>query len=229
MKNEVKEHLISLGDPKLLEFQRKLNINYKNAVGIKIPVIKDYAKKLSNKYELSYLYNEIDNEYYEEILLKGFLIGSYNKLELDELINYIELFVPLINDWSVCDTFVSNLKITKKYKDELFSIVKKYSKSNKEFYVRFSLIMLLDYYVSDEYLDEIFNIINSIKIDDYYVKMGIAWLLSVCFVKHFDKTLNYFKSCSLDNWTYNKTISKCNESYRISKENKELLKSMKRG
>ena len=229
LKSEVKEFLYKNGDKKYLDFSDSLD-KYKNykKVGVRIPLLREYASALSKNYNLNYLYNNIDDEYYEEILLKGFIIGKYKKLSYEELKEYIIDFVPKIKDWSVCDTFCCSLKITKKYLDEVYKLINKYLKSKIEFEVRYALVMLLNYYINDEYIDKLFEIINEVKLDKYYVKMANAWLISFCMIKYFDKTYLFMKdNKSLDKWTYNKAIDKSIESFRLDDKQKSKLKKLK--
>ena len=221
---EIKECLLSKRDKTYLDFSENLNIckGYRS-IGVRIPVIREYGKVLSKKYSLEYLINNIDEEYYEEILLKGFIIGNYKNLTCDELIYYIDNHLPKIKDWSMCDTFVASLKLTKKYQKELWSYINKKLKSKKEFDVRFALVMILNYYINDLYKDKIYDIIKNIKQEDYYVKMGNAWLLSSMFINYFDDTINFIKNNKLDHWTKRKGITKAKESFKINNEQKNIL------
>lgn len=225
---EVKEFLLKNKDPKYKDFSLELNIyhNYKS-IGVRIPVIRDYAKSLSKEYELDYLINNIEEEYYEEILLKGFIIGNYKNLTYEELIIYIDNHLPKIKDWSMCDTFVASLKITKKYKDELWEYINTKLNSTNEFDVRFSLVMLLNYYICDDYKDKIYKVIKSVKLDDYYVKMANAWLLSYMFINYFDDTIKYINNNKIDSWTLRKGITKSIESFKISDDKKIILKKIR--
>ena len=221
---EVKETLLSKRDKHYQEFSTELNLYHKyKSIGVRIPIIREYAKKLSKEYDLDYLINNIDEEYYEEILLKGFIIGCYKNLSYDELIYYIDNHLPKITDWSMCDTFVASLKITSKYLDKLWNYINEKLTSNKEFDVRFSLVMILNYYINDDYKDKIFEIIKNVKLDEYYVKMANAWLLSYMFVNYFDDTVKYINHNKIDTWTIKKGIRKALESYRISDNNKKIL------
>lgn len=226
---EISDYLISLSDKKYLDFTQKLNakMNLKQ-LGVRIPLLRNYAKELSKKYELEYLYNNINENFYEEVMLKGFIIGQYKKLDFLELKKYLLDFVPKINDWAICDTFCSGLKITKKYKKEMFELIEYFLKTNKEFQIRFSLVMLLDYYIEEEYIDKIFEIIKSIKNEEYYVKMANAWLISFCMIKYYDKTYEFLKNNKIDLVTHNKAIQKSIESYRLTTKQKEELRKLKR-
>ena len=225
---EVKEYLLSNADSRYRDFSLELNLSRKcRSIGVRIPVIRDYAKVLSKEYSLDYLINNIDEEYYEEILLKGFLIGNYKNLSYDELVYYIDGHLPKIKDWSMCDTFVASLKITKKYQDKLWKYINKKLKSKKEFDVRFALVMLLNYYISSQYKDKIYVVIKNVKLEDYYVKMANAWLLSYMFINYFADTIDFVNHNKIDTWTLRKGITKAIESYKISDDNKKILKKIR--
>lgn len=225
---EVKEVLISKRDSNYQEFSDNLNLcKGHRSIGVRIPILREYAKVLSKKYSLDYLIKNIDEEYYEEILLKGFIIGNYKDLTFSELTDYIDNHLTKIDDWSMCDTFVASLKITKKYLDELWDYIIKKLDSKKEFEVRFSLVMILNYYINDTYKDKIYEIIKNVKLDEYYVKMANAWLLSYMFIKYFDDTINFIKNNKLDEWTLRKGITKACESYKINNDQKTILKKIR--
>ena len=229
---EVENELLKLADSKYLEFNKSLKLgNDENIkqIGVKMPMLRKYSKKLSKEYELEYLLNNINENYYEEIMLKGLLIGEYKNLNWEELEKYIKYYVPKITDWGLCDTFCCSLKISKKYFKEIWNLLGEYLKSNNEFEVRFGLVMILNYYINDDYIDKIYEIINNVSLDKYYVKMANAWLISYCVIEYYDKTLNFLKNnLKIDKWTYNKGIQKSIESFRLTKEQKEVLRGLRK-
>jgi len=111
----------------------------------------------------------------------------------------------------------------------MFKVIKGYLKSKQEYEVRFAIVMLLDYYINDQYIDQVLQILNNIKLDKYYVQMANAWTISICLIKYYNKTLEFLKTTKIDDFTYNKGIQKAIESYRITKEQKDYLKTLKRG
>lgn len=227
MEEKIRKHLFELQDKKYQEFHSGLCPNTNNIIGIRIPVLRKYAKELIKQYEIEILLKNIGNKYYEEIMLQGMLIGLAKK-EINEILKYIKEFVPKIDNWAVCDTFCTGLKITYKYKERIWDFIQPYFKSDKEFEIRFGIVMLLAYYIDEEYIEQDLKILNNLRHEGYYVKMAVAWAISVCLVKFYDKTIKFLTQNSLDDFTYNKSIQKAIESYRITNEQKEILRSMKK-
>ena len=227
MEQEIREKLFELADTKYKEFHSKLCPGIENIIGVRVPILRKYAKELSKKYEISELLKQIGNKYYEEIMLQGMLIGL-NKEDFTVIEKQIKQFVPKINNWAVCDVFCSGLKITKKYKDKMWNLIHEYLSSNKEFEIRFGVVMILDYYIEKEYLESIFEIFDNITSTDYYVQMAVAWAISIALIKFYEDTVKYLRTANLDDFTYNKAIQKAIESYRISDEKKLFLKGMKK-
>lgn len=225
MKNEIREKIFSLADEKYKEFHSGLCPNTNNIIGVRVPVLREYAKTLV-KEDFEGNFSKIQNEYYEEIMLKGMMIGI-QKMEINKKLKYIKEFIPLIDNWAICDVFVAGLKI--KEKQEFYNFILKYLNNNKtEFEIRFGLVSLLDYFIDKEHIEKIFEITNQIKREEYYVEMAIAWLISICYIKFPEETLKYLRSNTLSNFAYNKSIQKIIESTRVSKVEKEKLRKMKR-
>ena len=230
MKEEIRKELFKLQDKKYQEFHKKLCPGTENIIGVRIPVLRNYAKQLLKEHDFYLLINKIGNMYYEEIVLQGMIIGQTKEKDFAKIKKLIQDFIPKIDNWAVCDVFCAGLKFTTKYEKEMWQLIQEYLKSNKEFHLRFAIVMILDFYIKEEYLDKDLEIFNNIKSDKYYVQMAVAWAISICLIKYYDKTIEFLKSgnCKLDNFTYNKSLQKARESYRISNEQKEELQSMKR-
>ena len=228
IKEEIKNKLKELADSKYKEFHSGLCPNTENILGVRVPVLRNYAKEISKQYEIEVLLKNIDNEYYEEVLLQGMLIGLSKEKDIEKILGYIKEFIPKIDNWAICDGFCAGLKITKKNKEIMREFLKPYLNSSKEFEIRFGIVMILDYYIEEKYLEENFKIFEHIKNEEYYVQMAIAWAISICLIKYFDKTIDYLKISKLDKFTYNKSLQKGIESFRISEENKKILRNMKK-
>ena len=228
MKQKIKKELKELVDPKYREFHKGLCPGTENILGIRVPVLRTYAKQLAKEYEIDDLLHNIDNEYYEEIMLQGMLIGLEDDKDMQKLFQDIEVFVPKIDNWAVCDVFCAGLKMTSKHLKEMWKFLQSYLASDKEFETRFGVVMLLDYFITDEFLEKDFAIFDRIKSEQYYVQMAVAWAISICLIKFYDETVAYLKCAKIDRFTYNKALQKAIESYRISQEQKAELRKMKK-
>ena len=227
MKQKIKQELMELQDKIYQEFHGGLCPGTENIIGVRVPILRNYAKELLKKYEFSYLMNNIDNEYYEEIMLQGILIGLA-KEDFKTILAHIENFIPKIDNWAVCDSFCAGLKRTKTHEQELWEVLQKYLRANKEFEIRFGIVMILDYYIEEPYLKRDFKIFDQIKSTEYYVQMAVAWAISICLIKYYEETIAYLKKSKLDKFTYNKALQKAMESYRITPEQKQELRNMKK-
>lgn len=228
MREEIKQRLFKLSDEKYQDFHSSLCPGTENIIGVRVPILRNYAKELFKESEWKQTIKEIDNEYYEEIMLQGMLIGQAKTEHINIILKYVEEYVPKIDNWAICDVFCAGLKITKKHKEEMWNFIQKYINSNKEFEVRFAIVMILDYYIERDYIEENFKIFDEVKCEEYYVKMAVAWAISICLIKFYDETVKYLKVTKLDDWTYNKSIQKAIESYRITEDKKEYLRSIKK-
>ena len=228
MKQNIKQELKTLADNKYKKFHQGLCPGTENILGIRVPVLRNYAKKLSKEHEIDELLKQIDDEYYEEIMLQGMLIGLKKDENIQNILKDIEKFVPKIDNWAVCDVFCGGLKITKKHLEEMWEFLQRYVNSDKEFEIRFAIVMILDYYITDTYLEKDFHIFNQITSQKYYVQMAVAWAISICFIKYYDKTKDFLEKSSIDKFTYNKALQKAIESYRITDEQKIELRKMKK-
>ena len=222
MISQIHQHLLDMKDEKYREFHIKLVSSKYPIIGIRIPNIRNYAKKLL-KDDKKPVFKDY---YYEEVLLHGIYIAGL-KCGFSEKIKLIDDYIVLIDNWGICDSFVSSLKDIKKHREEYYPYVKKYLKSKEEFIQRYALVVLLNHYMVDEYRDDILNIIKNQKYKEYYSKMAGAWLLSYMFMFYFEETIDYLNNNIIDDFVYKKGIQKALESYRLNKEQKKLLSSLK--
>lgn len=222
----LRNKLFELSDEKFKKFHSGLCPNTDNIIGVRMPLLREISKEIAKGDWRQFLENT-EQYYYEEILINGLVI-AYAKCDANERLKYIKDFVPKIDNWAVCDSFCNSLKFTKKNMNLVWDFLKPYLESNKEFEIRFAVIMILSYFITKDYIDDVLKILNKIDHEGYYVKMGVAWAISVCFVKFEDKTMNFLKNNTLDDFTYNKSLQKICESLRVDKETKNIIKSMKR-
>jgi len=225
MKNIVEELYIN-SDKQYKEFHSSLCPNIDNIIGVRIPKLREIAKRIAKENPKEFL-SKIDDRYYETIMIYGLVIG-YMKADLEERQQYLNKFVPKIDNWAICDCCTSTYKFTKENLKGMFQYIQKYLNSEREFEIRFGVVMLMDYYLTDQYIDKVFKILDKIQHEGYYVKMGIAWLISMAFIKYEKETRQFLKSSNLDNFTYNKSLQKIIESNRVPKEIKDEMRKKKR-
>lgn len=226
IKEKIRQELYKLQDLKYKQFHSALCPNVDNIIGVQVPKLRKIAKELSKTNPKEYLELE-DITYYEEKVIQGLIIGM-SKLSIEETKSYLEKFIPKIDSWAVCDVVCSNLKIANKHPKEMWDFLEKYINSNEEFEIRFAIVMYLDYFLNDKYIEKVIKNISKIKLDKYYVQMAVAWLISSAYIKQKDETLQYLNNNKLDDFTHNKAIQKIIESYRVPKEEKEFIKTLKR-
>lgn len=223
---KIREVLFTKQDLKYKEFHSSLCPNVDKIIGVRVPELRKMAKEIALKNHAEFL-KQAQDEYYEELLLQGLVIG-YAKISIEDTFKYLKSFVTKINSWAVCDTTCSNLKITKKHMKEMWEFLEQYINSDKEYEIRFALVMYLNYYLTEEYIDSILQKVDKVTNKEYYVQMAIAWLISFAYIKQKDKTEKYLLKNNLDKFTINKSIQKICESFRVGKEDKEKLKKYKK-
>lgn len=224
-REEYLQYLKTLADEKYQKFHSSL-IPGGNVIGIRAPVLKETAKKIAKGNYKEFLALPCGDTN-DERTIYGLVIG-YAIKDYGEFTEYINNFVPLINSWAICDGCTAAFKIIKKHRAQFKPVVEEYLKSDKEYTLRFAAVILLNYYVDEEYIDFTLSCLKEIKSDKYYTNMAVAWAISVCYIKFRDKTLNLLSEKSLDSFVQNKSIQKIRESFRVSDEDKDMLKKYKK-
>ncbi len=227
-KQDYQEFLLFLeehADLTYKQFHSSLVPDLKKFYGCRVPFLKQIGKEISKgNYQDFLKLNQ--KKMYEEKFVYGIVVGSI-KVPFKERLDYIREFIPIIDNWAICDSFCANLKDFKKNREEGFLFIQELVRKKDTYSLRTALVLLLDYYISDTYLPLIFEITDQLKSEEYYVNMAIAWLLSTCYIKYPKETLHYFNHHQLEDWTYQKTIQKICDSTRVSQEEKVALRKQK--
>lgn len=219
------KYLYTLEDLEYKKFHSKLILD-NNLIGIRTPDLKRIALIISkNDYRGFIKYNTKNT--YEEKVLYGLVLG-YIQIDFNERLNLLNNFIQYIDNWAINDIVCANLKSFKTNQNVGCQFILSCIDSNNSWQIRFGIVLLLDFYINDNYIDQILEICNNIKNKDYYVRMAVAWLLSICYIKYKEKTLKFLKQTTIDDWTYNKAIQKIIESTRVLDEEKIILKKLKR-
>ena len=222
---EITRKLYSMQDIKYQEFTAKLipNINKNKIIGVRMPDLRKLAKEIKNMDYIDDFLLELPHKYHEENLLHGILLSKYKNIDI--LLKELDKFLKYVNNWMVCD--IISPKLFKKEPDKVYKYIKKWINSKYEYKIRFGVVSLLQFYLDDNYRYEELELVGNIKSESYYVKMAIAWFYSFALIKQYDDTIKVFEDKKLDKWIHNKSIQKATESYRVSNERKEYLKSLK--
>ena len=218
------KYLKEIKEEQYKEFHSKLCFTKYEILGIRVPIMRKIARQISNTdYETFLKISE--SNYYEEVFISGLVISNIKDENI--FLNNFYSYINKIDNGGICDTFCNSLKIVNKNPQKYFNIAKKLSISKEEFISRVGLIIILNFFVKEEYLNEIFKILDTITSDKYYINMAEAWLVCELYIKFPVQTEKYLKNNRLNKFTHNKSISKIRESYRVSRNQKDYLNTLK--
>ena len=221
---EYLEYLKSLREEEYQKFHQKLTTTKYEILGLRVPLQRKIAIEIS-KGNIEEFLEFCQDTYYEEVNIEGFVLAKIKDLALLE--KYFNSFLLKIDNWAICDGFCNSLTIVQKNKEYFWKKIGELLERKEAFTIRVGLILLLCFYVEEEYILEILKKVKMISNEEYYVKMGLAWLLCECYIKFPKETRKLLEEKSLDRFVQNKTISKIRDSYRVSGEEKEYLKTLK--
>ena len=222
---EFLQYLKTFKDPQYLEFNQKIVSSQYKFIGIRIPILRNIAKKiLQGNYES--FFKVMTLNYYEEILLRGFIIAGIK--DTSKLKEYINSYVLLIDNWAICDSFCSSLKIIKNNKNATDKLIFDKIQNSKKIKLTLEIQESILDDVEKEYLNSIYEICQRNLIDKYYVDMAISWLICECFIKYPSATFKFLQESHLKPFIFNKALSKIKDSYQVSKEAKANLEKLKK-
>lgn len=217
---DTKLRLLQLAAEGNKEFAQKLNPGVEGVLGIRVPQLRSLAKEIVRGDWRGYL-AVADTYYMEERMLTGLVIAYARDITIEKRFALIRQWVPQINSWAVCDTVCATFKPKESERGAWWNFIEEFLRGNDEYAIRFGVVMSLTLFIDAEHLVALFAHYSAIRHEGYYVRMAVAWAISVCYVKFPDETLEFLAQGSLDTFTHNKAIQKIGESYRVSKENKQ--------
>ncbi len=233
--SEFREKLAYYADDSYREFSQKGIPTERPFIGVRIPQIREIAKDIAPKFYNDFLKTE--PVAIEEVLARGMVIC---RLPYEEILaprkafnnkSYFDSQIDIIDNWCTCDTFCSGVaKRIKNHRAEFLDLkIENLLADPREFAVRTGLVLLKCAYMDFDYLNLIFDRVENLRNrEEYYIKMASAWLIAECFTKYPEATFAYLKTTKLPKWTFNKTISKICDSYRVLEEDKALLRKMRK-
>lgn len=221
----IREQLFELQDKKYAEFQEKLipTVSPETIIGIRTPQLRAYAKQVAKMEKKQEFLQDVPHQYFDENQLHAFLISE--EKEFDRCMEELEKFLPYIDNWATCDQL--SPKVFKKHKTELLPYIEKWLSSGHTYSMRFGIGMLMQHFLDDMFEVKYADRVAGIRSEEYYINMMIAWYFATALAKQYDSILPYIEKKRLDVWTHNKAIQKAVESYRITPQQKEYLKTHK--
>ena len=223
---DIEKLLLSLADEKYKEFHKKLipTVNEDKIIGIRTPVLRKTAKEIKDSPEAKAFIDTLPHFYYEENNLHAFLVEFIK--DYDKAVSETEKFLPYIDNWATCDSFLP--EIFKKNKDKLIVKINEWIKSDKTYTIRYAMGLLMSLYLDDDFKTEYAGIVANVSSEEYYVIMMQAWYFATALAKQYDAVLPYFTEKKLSKDVNNKAIQKAIESRRIDADTKAFLKGLKR-
>lgn len=223
---QIKARLISMHDESYQKFHCALipNVPSEQVLGVRMPLVRSYAKELFNTPLAQEFLNILPHRYYEENNLHGLLIAQIQDIEV--LFTQLDRFLPYVDNWATCDAI--RPAAFKKRPEQLMLKIREWIASDSTYTIRFALEMLMTYYLDDGFNPEQLELAANLPTGDYYVDMMIAWYFATALVKQWDSAFPVLQQKRLSVWVHNKTIQKALESLRITPEQKAILRSLKR-
>lgn len=223
--SQIREELFRMQDKDYRDFQVKLipGKGPEKMIGIRTPDLRKYAKQLVNEDGISLFLTDLPHQYFDEGQLHAFIISEIKDYEL--CVNEVDRFLPFIDNWATCDQL--SPKVFRKHRGELLEQIKKWIASDLTYTKRFGIGMLMQHFLDADFDPAFPEMIAQIRSDEYYVNMMTAWYFATALAKQYDSIVPFIENRRLDVWTHNKTIQKAVESYRITPEQKDYLKSLK--
>lgn len=221
---EIREKLVSMADEKYRSFHLPLipSADPESVIGIRSPKLRQYAKELCVREDMGFFLDDLPHRFYEENNLHAFVIER--EKDFSRCVEFVDRFLPHIDNWATCDCL--SPKVFKKHPDELLKKAREWISSSHTYTIRFGIKCLMSFFLDEHFSPEILSIVADIKSDEYYVNMMRAWFFATALAKQYDSTLPLLTGNRLDVWTHNKTIRKAIESYRITNEQKSLLRTL---
>ena len=225
--NELQQNLFGMRDAAYAAFIAKLTPGFPSShfIGVRVPLLRTFARSFAKEETASQSFlAHLPHSYYEEDMLHGMLISLVK--DYDRCLDLTERFLPYVDNWAVCDTL--SPKVFARDKAQLLERISRWSSSSHTYTCRFGLRMLMTHFLDDSFSADFLQIPATIRSEEYYVKMMVAWFFATALAKQWEATLPYLENRQLDPWTHRKTIQKAIESYRIPSERKDYLRTLRK-
>ena len=223
--DEIKSELFQLQDESYRDFQSKLlpTIDPDTIIGVRTPPLRQYAKQLIKREHLTAFLNDLPHQYFDENQLHAFILSEIK--DYGDCMEAVNRFLPFVNNWATCDQM--SPRVFKKHKQELLTEIKEWIASDQTYTVRFAIGMLMEHFLDDDFDSSFPRMVASVRSEEYYINMMIAWYFSTALAKQYEAVLPFMEEKRLESWTHNKAIQKAIESNRITLERKDYLRGLK--
>ena len=224
-KTSLQEKLFQLQDLKYRDFHSKLmpTVEKERVIGIRTPVLRTFAKQFAGTEEAAAFLRDVPHVYYEENNLHMMIITVI--ADYEECLNEVKRFLPYIDNWATCD--FPEPKCFRKHKEELFPEIRQWIASDETYTIRYGIGMLMRLYLDEDFSEEYLELVADVRSEEYYVNMMIAWYFATALAKQWETVIPYMESRRLPEWVHRKTIQKAVESYRVTREQKTYLRSLR--
>ena len=224
--DDIRKELKKLQDKGYREMQVTIipTIDADSIIGVRTPALRQLAKEFSKREDISEFLSELPHKFFEENQLHAFILSGMK--DEQSCIRLVDEFLPYVDNWATCDQM--SPKVFKKHKQLLLEYVDKWIKSDHTYVKRFAIGMLLEHFLDEDFKTSYLTKVSKVRSEEYYVNMMTAWFFATALAKQYEDTLPFIEKQKLDKWTHNKSIQKAVESYRITPEQKEYLKTLKR-
>ena len=222
----IQEQLYALQDKTYADFQSKLlpNIPRETVIGVRTPHLRKMARQVSKTPAAQEFLRVLPHRYFDENQLHAFILSE--EKDFQTCLAELERFLPYVDNWATCDQL--SPVCFKKHPKELLPCIQKWIASKHTYTIRFGICMLMRYFLDENFRPEYLEWVSAIQSDEYYIRMMQAWFFATALAKQWDAALPYIEQNRLQPWTHSKTIQKAIESYRITREQKELLKTFRK-
>ena len=222
---EIRQSLFGLHDIKYRDFQAKLipGMGTETMIGVRTPDLRKLAKQMYKREDIGIFLQDLPHRYFDENQVHAFIVSEIKNYELCK--DEVERFLPFVDNWATCDQM--SPKVFKKHRQELLAKIREWISSGHTYTVRFGIGMLMQYFLDEDFDPAYAELAAGIHSEEYYVNMMIAWYFATALAKQYEAVLPYIEERRLDPWVHNKTIQKAVESYRVSAEHKDYLRSLK--
>lgn len=226
MLEEIRKQLFEFQDVKYKDFQKNLipTVDPESIIGVRTPELRKYAKQLVKENKTDEFLSDLPHKYFDENQLHAFILSELKDYE--KCVEEVCRFLPYVDNWATCDQMSPN--VFKKHRTELMEYIKQWLESDKTYTVRFAIGMLMQHYLDANFKPEYLDWVTAVQSEEYYINMMRAWYFATALAKQYEATIPLLEQQKLDIWTHHKTIQKARESYRITEEQKDYLKSLKR-